>query len=143
MQANLEEVRNLASQLSFFDKIRLLEFLAPLIARSAPAVDVPSPSDTVSSESTLSSAYSGHPNRDAMKHEIDAYHRMHPELLATHLHEYVSIFQGEVVDYDEDPVALHKRIKANFPDKVVLSRKVLTEPEPIINMRSPRLEHAP
>ena len=142
MQANLEEVRNLVTQLTFLDKIRLLEFLAPLIARSAPTVDTHTLSDAIS-ESTSTPSYSVHPNRDAMRREIDAYNQMHSKLVTTHLNEYVSLFQGEVVDHDEDPVALHRRIKAKFPNRIVLSRKVTTDPERVINMRSPRVERVP
>ncbi len=86
------------------------------------------------------SVYYKNPTRDVMKREIEAYHQLHTALVATHLGEFVAIFQGQVVDHDEDPVALHQRVKTNFPEKIVLSRKVTVEPEPIVHMRSPRLE---
>ena len=75
-----------------------------------------------------------------MQKEIAAYLQLHPQLVPAFLGQYVAVYEGQVVDYDTDPAALHKRIKAKFLNKVVLSRKVTTDPEPILHMRSPRLE---
>ena len=80
------------------------------------------------------------PNRVAMKKEIEAYKAMHPELVKKYLGQYVAIYQGQLVDHDADPVALHRRITAQFPHKTVLSRLVHEEAESILHMRSPRLE---
>lgn len=93
--------------------------------------------DTISSQFP---SYPAHPERATMHKEIAAYTRMHTELVQTYLGEYVAIYQGELVDHDADPVALHERITATYPDKIVLSRKVQREAEPILHMRSPRLE---
>ncbi len=39
--------------------------------------------------------YSSHPNREAMRNEIDAYHRMHASLVSTYLGQYVAVFEGK------------------------------------------------
>lgn len=85
--------------------------------------------------------YPTHPKRAAMKKEIKAYQAIHSELVTKFLGQYVAIYQGELVDHDPDPVALHERITAKYPKKVVLSRRVQKNAEPVLQMRSPRLEH--
>ena len=75
-----------------------------------------------------------------MLEEIAAYEAMHAELCQQYLGRYVAIHQGALIDWDPDPIALHKRIRMQFPDKVVLSRKVHQEPERVLHVRSPRLE---
>ena len=92
---------------------------------------------------SISSSYQAFPvnkDRDLMKQEIQAYEVMHPLLVKEYLGEYVAIFQGELVDHDPDPVSLHNRITAKYPNEVVLSRKVEQTASPVIHMRSPRLE---
>lgn len=92
---------------------------------------------------TLASAfalYPKNPQRDAMEAEINAYEAMHPMLRREFSGQYVAIYQGEVVDHDIDPVALHERIMSRYPDKIVLCRKVQEDPAPLIHIRSPRLE---
>ena len=75
-----------------------------------------------------------------MKKEIAAYQNIHSHLVQEYLGQYVAIYQGELVDHDPDPVSLHRRVIRKYPDQVVLSRKVQTDPEPVLYMRSPRLE---
>ena len=89
------------------------------------------------------SPYPVHPHRTAMKKEIAAYQKMHALLTPKYLGEYVAIYQGELLDHDTDPVALHKRITAKYPAQVILTRKVRKEAEPVLHMRSPRLERLP
>ncbi len=87
--------------------------------------------------------YPAHPNRAAMQKEIAAYKEMHAHLVKKYLGKYVAIYQGELVDHDADPVTLHKRITTKYPEQVILSRKVQKAAEPILHMRSPRLERVP
>jgi hypothetical protein len=63
---------------------------------------------------------------------------MHPRLIESYLGDYVAIFQGEVIDHDEDVVALTQRIGEKLPNEVVLIRQVEKSAERILNMRSPR-----
>jgi hypothetical protein len=84
--------------------------------------------------------YPANPNRAAMKKEIAAYKTIHAELVKKYLGQYVALYQGKLVAHDADPVALHRRITAKYPGEVVLCRKVQEEAEPVLYMRSPRLE---
>jgi hypothetical protein len=87
-------------------------------------------------------AYPENENRRAMLHEIEAYKSLHSQLVENYLGQYAAIFQGQVIDVDPDPVALLNRIKQQYPDQVVLRRKVETQPEPVMHFRSPRFIHA-
>ena len=75
-----------------------------------------------------------------MDAEIAAYEAMHGELVKKFLGQYVAIYQGRLVDHDDDPVVLHQRIEKHYPATTVLSRKVQKEAVPVLHMRSPRLE---
>jgi hypothetical protein len=79
------------------------------------------------------------PRRPAMLREVEAYHRLHPELLVKYRGKFVAIHQGQLLDHDPDPVALLKRTSAGWPNQVVLIRKVESTPETTLVMRSPRL----
>ncbi len=79
--------------------------------------------------------------RRLMQQESIAFHQMHPELLANHLAEYVAIYQGQLVDYDVDQLALVTRIDERYPDAPVLIKQVLPDPEEIYTIRSPRFEN--
>lgn len=78
-------------------------------------------------------------NRPAMLREIEAYKAMHPQLVQHYLGQYVAVHQGRVVDHDVDPIALLSRVKAQYPNQVVLRRKVEEQPETVLHFRSPRL----
>ena len=65
------------------------------------------------------------------------------ELRQTHLGEYVAFHEGELVDHDADHHQLSQRIKARFPNAIVLIRQVTVEPERPLRLGSPRLTHNP
>ena len=71
--------------------------------------------------------------------EEEAYQTMHHELMVQFVGQYVAIFQGKVVDNDQDEMALLDRINARFPQQIVLLKQVQPLPEPDIFVRSPRL----
>lgn len=71
--------------------------------------------------------------------EEEAYQIMHHELMTQFAGQYVAIFQGKVVDNDQDEMALLDRINARFPQQIVLLKQVQPLPEPDIFVRSPRL----
>ena len=75
------------------------------------------------------------PRRPAMLREIEAYHRLHPELLAKFKGQHVAIYQGQLVDHDPDSELLLERTLARFPDQVVLQRKVEDSPEVVLRFR--------
>ena len=79
------------------------------------------------------------PEREKMLQEVEAYKNMHTSLAAKYLGHYVAIYQGQLVDHDIDKEALFFRIREKYPHQVVLQRQVLSEPDPILYFRSPRL----
>jgi hypothetical protein len=76
--------------------------------------------------------------RRLMRKEIAAYHKLHPELVKTHFGKTVAVHGGLLVDYDDDPIALLQRIRKNYPNHVVLQRKVDAMPEQELHFRSLR-----
>ena len=51
--------------------------------------------------------FPAHPGRAEMKKEVATYQNLHPEHFKQYLGRYVVIFQGKLVDHDDDLVALH------------------------------------
>lgn len=84
-----------------------------------------------------------HPDDDerqkAMDREESAYQAMHAELYAQYAGQHVAIFQGELVDHDEDGNILYQRVRQKYPGKFVLITPVEPTPEEIYRILSPRL----
>lgn len=78
-------------------------------------------------------------NDDPVEKELVAYRAMHDQLYREYAGHHVAIFQGNLVDHDQDGAALSQRIYARFPDEFVLIRQVSAEPERVLHFRSPRL----
>lgn len=74
--------------------------------------------------------------------EIKAFERMHPDLRAKYVGQFVAIHQGQVVDTDPDFEQLFTRIQSRFGDQTVLIREVGPTPDEEWHFRSPRLEQA-
>lgn len=73
----------------------------------------------------------------AVEQERQAYIVMHPFLRANFLGKHVAIYQGQLVDYDDDFGALYERIDAKYPDVFVWLDTVSEEPIETISLRSP------
>lgn len=78
------------------------------------------------------------PERPQMQKEEAAFEQMLPTLLANYLGEYVAIYQQQLVDHDEDEIALVERVHATYPNAVILVKQVSDVPEQPIVIRSPR-----
>lgn len=78
-------------------------------------------------------------NDDPVEKELAAYRAMHEKLSQKYAGHHVAIFQGKLVDHDQDGAALSQRIYNRFPDEFVLIRQVTAEPERVLHFRSPRL----
>lgn len=76
-----------------------------------------------------------------MARELAAYIELHPMLKKKYLGKYVAIYQGELVDYDDNSIDLEERIDAKYPDVFVWMGPVKEEPIETILIRSPRLMH--
>ena len=79
--------------------------------------------------------------RQILKRETDAFRAMHIELLRKHRGQFVAIHQGQVVDHDDDQLALFMRVDERYPDTPVLVKRVLPEFEESYTFRSPRIEN--
>lgn len=77
--------------------------------------------------------------RDDMQREESHYRRLHAELVKQYLGLYVAIYQGQVVDHDQELAAIADRLRQTHPDETVFVRKVELQPERLIRARSPRL----
>ncbi|MFN8444789.1 MAG: hypothetical protein U0175_28645 [Caldilineaceae bacterium] len=73
-----------------------------------------------------------------MEREEFAYNSMYDELLTSHLDEYVAIYHGRLIDSDRSERELLLRLNRDYPDEVVMMRKVVAEPEDDLFFRSPR-----
>ena len=69
------------------------------------------------------------PNRSVMNRNIEKFRALHAELVMTHLGQFVAICDDKLVDHNPDPVTLLQRVRTQYPDKVVLRRKVESVPE--------------
>lgn len=78
------------------------------------------------------------PEREAMLRERKAFFDMLPELLTQYPQEFVAVLDGQVVDHDEDKIALLKRREDQFPNQPVFIRQVLPQFDDTLHMRSPR-----
>jgi len=73
-----------------------------------------------------------------MAQEIEAFRVMHSQLLAQYPNQYVAIYQGQLVDYDANQLALFLRVDKQYPNEVVLIRQVLPEIDPVYTVHSTR-----
>jgi hypothetical protein len=79
-------------------------------------------------------------DEDVIDREQAAFEAMHSKLKATHFGKWVAIHNGQVVDSDQDDVALHQRILKSHVDTPVLITRVHEKPMEEFLVRSPRFE---
>lgn len=79
--------------------------------------------------------------RRMIQRESKAFRAMHAQLFAKYPGQYVAIYQGRVIDHDEDQLALFLRVDERYPQAPLLIKQVLSEPEEVYVLRSPRFEH--
>lgn len=80
-----------------------------------------------------------HPQRSAMQNEKAAFLAMHARLLDEYEGQYVAMFQGQLIDHDQDVLALAERIERDYSGDVVLITKVVDQADRVLQFRSPRL----
>ncbi len=80
--------------------------------------------------------------REKIRQEFAAYQAMHSQLAATRLGEHVAIHEGQVVDHDQEPDALLRRVRERFGRTPVLIVQVREQPAREFVIRSPRLSRA-
>ncbi len=52
--------------------------------------------------------------QDALVDEVAAFEKIKPELLETHPNEFVAIYQGEIVGFDQDEINLIRRVYKQY-----------------------------
>lgn len=80
---------------------------------------------------------------EAVEREKEAYIRLHPKLKQTHLGKYVAIYNGRLIDEDDDYGALFERIDSLYPDNFVWLSQVKDATIETLFMRSFRIEMEP
>ncbi len=76
----------------------------------------------------------------ALLREMQAYIAMHPLLKKTHWGKHVAIYEGRLIDTDDDYETLTRRIDTQYPDQFVWISTVEEEPIKTLFFRSLRLE---
>ncbi len=107
----------------------LVDELAEIIAAQTTIVQPPV-SESLSPESTVEMD-------EAVERERNAYLALHPFLKKNFLGKHVAIYQGQLIDSDQDYDALYARINAKHPNVFVWLDTVSEEPIEIISFRSP------
>ena len=66
--------------------------------------------------------------REAIHAGTEAFWEMHDELVRKYEGEHVAVYQGRVVDHDEDASRLERRVRAHFGELPVLIAPVTPRP---------------
>jgi predicted transcriptional regulator len=67
------------------------------------------------------------------------YEATHHELVQEFLGKHIAMYEGKLIDFDEDGVALHQRIRLRYGNAPVLVTPVFNTPRQVIRLRGPRL----
>ena len=70
--------------------------------------------------------------------EITAFLALYPQLWQIYPHQYVAIYQEQLIDHDTDFAPLFARVEEQYADEFVLIRRVEAEPETVYHFCSPR-----
>lgn len=68
--------------------------------------------------------FSEDPRRPQMEKEVVAYEEQHSTLVEQYLGEFIAMYQGQVIGHDRDQWSLIRRVRADYPDQVILFRQV-------------------
>jgi len=78
--------------------------------------------------------------RRAIQTETQAFWAMHKELLQKYPKQHVALYQGQVVDHDEDAASLEKRVRERFGLLPVLIAPILLGPRRDLRWLGGRIE---
>ncbi len=78
------------------------------------------------------------PLDDKWKREKEAFRQLLPELLRTHLDEYVAIHEGRVVESGVDKLEVARRAYERFGYIPILVSRVIAGPSAPVRIPSPR-----
>jgi len=74
--------------------------------------------------------------------EVQAFERMHPQIIKQYLGQFVAVHESQIVDADADFETLFLRLQKRLGDVPVLIRPVSAEPTLELRAPSPRLERS-
>ena len=107
--------------------------------READAVHRPLPEVLTDVLRQVYPAVAVHPQRARMLREVEAFHRMHAQLVTTHLGQFVAVKDRRVVDDDADFDALIDRVRERFGDNAIVMVDQVLPAQPAKQPRLPRL----
>jgi len=96
---------------------------------------------TVVDEGLTQAELSSESTDPELAREKAAFLNLFPMLQEKYAGQHVAIFGGELVDHDQDGMALSKRIYARYPDQFVWIAPVNESPLPEFRSRSFRWQH--
>ncbi len=71
--------------------------------------------------------------------EKQQYLAQYANLKETYLGQFIAMHQGQVVDHDSSFESLHRRIRQTYGREAILIRRVESEPDRPLMMRSPKI----
>ena len=81
-----------------------------------------------------------HLRREKLEAEITAFELMHEDLKAQYLGNFVAVYNGQVIDSDEEFESLFLHVREQLGPVPVLIRQVGIKPQTGFRFRSPKLE---
>ena len=97
------------------------------------------------SEDALLSVVLDIPEREhdaQFENEREAFWSQYPELLKQYVGQYVAVYQGKMIDHDEDKRRLIQRVYENLGYVPVYIQRVSPEGRPRYRLSSPRVKRA-
>lgn len=79
-------------------------------------------------------------NKQRLKVETTAFNQLYPQLKTSYPDQFVAVYQGQVIDVDENFESLFLRIQAQYGDLPILIRQVTPSLHETWEFRGPRLE---
>jgi hypothetical protein len=81
--------------------------------------------------------------REAIHAETEAFWETHEELVRKYEGEHVAVYQGSVVDHDENAWRLERRVRAHFGELPVLIAPVTPRPRRDLRWIGGKIEASP
>ena len=85
-------------------------------------------------------AYLARSEQEIIHAETEAFWSQHDQLVAAYAGQYVALYQGQVVDHDQDVAALESRARERFGSLPVLIAPVQAGPRRDLYWRGGRIE---
>jgi hypothetical protein len=66
---------------------------------------------------------------------------LHPTLYKQHAGQYVAIYNEQLIDSDQNQIALYRRVRQQHPGEFIWVGPVHETPDEVLIFRSPRLQN--